>query len=141
MDMKKMLTGSVVGALVLFAVGFLFWEVLFREWFEGQMLVEMREAPVVWAMFAAALAHGLLLTLVVDWKGDLSVAGGFKTAGLVGLLFWLGTDLTFYGAFEFATLASGAVDTVLSALQNGIAGAAIAAVIGRSAASGGEATG
>jgi hypothetical protein len=128
MDARRLLVGSVVGAIGVALLGFLIYEVIFGSYFEGQTLVTEREAPVVWAMILAALAHGLLLTLVIGWANTWSLVGGFKTGAIVGLLLWLGADMILFSLVEYTTAAGGLADAALAVVQYGIAGAAIAAV-------------
>lgn len=135
MGAKRLLIGSVVGAIGVALLGFLIYEVIFGSYFEGQTLVTSREAPVVWAMILAALAHGLLLTLVIGWANTWSLAGGFKTGAILGLLIWLGADMILFSLTEYSTAAGGFADAALAIVQYGITGAAIAAVAkGKSAA-------
>lgn len=134
MDSKRLLVGTLVGAVMISIVGFLFYEVIFAGFFEGQMIVGQREAPIMWAAILSALAHGLLLTMVIGWAGDASMMGGLKTGAIVGLLFWLGVDMILFGVFEFAALPGTIADIVLATAQYGLAGAAIGAVGARSAA-------
>lgn len=134
MDSKRLLVGTLVGAVVLSVVGFLLYEVIFASFMEAQMTLVQREAPILWAALLSALAHGLLLTLVIGWAGDASLTGGLKTGALVGLLLWLGGDMILFAVFEFATLTGALTDTVLAAVQYGLTGAAIGAVGARSAA-------
>lgn len=139
MDSKRLLVGTLVGAVMISIVGFLLYEVIFAGFFEGQMVVGQREAPIIWAAILSALAHGLLLTMVIGWAGDASMMGGLKTGAIVGLLLWLGADMILFGVFEFATLTASLADTVLATVQYGLAGAAIGAVAAKSATAAPEA--
>lgn len=139
MDSKRLFVGTLVGAVMISIVGFLLYEVLFASFFEGQMIVGQREAPIIWAAILSALAHGLLLTMVIGWAGDASMMGGLKTGAIVGLLFWLGGDMILFAVFEFGTLTGALADTVLATVQYGLAGAAIGAVGAKSTAAAPEA--
>ena len=136
MDTKRFLVGTVTGAVVLFAVGFLFWGVLFAGFFEGQQPPGLvRETPILWSSIVSALLFGAFLTLIVQWTGSGGAADGFKMGALVGLLVWGSVDLLLYGNFNFATLTAASADIVLEAIHNGLAGAAIALAIGGGMAS------
>jgi len=137
MDTKRLLIGAVVGGVVLFAVGFLFWGLLFAGFFESQQPEGLvRESPIYWSGIVGALLFGALLTLVVHWTRAESVVDGFKIGALVGLLLWGGVDLILYSNFNFATLTAASADIVLETIHNAIAAAAIAAVVGKSASAG-----
>lgn len=128
MDAKRLLVGSVVGAIGVALLGFLIYEVIFGSYFDGQTLVSQKEAPVIWAMIVAALAHGLLLTLVINWAGAWSIMGGFRIGATVGFLLWLGVDLLLISMVEYSTAAGGFADAALAIFQYGITGALIAAL-------------
>jgi hypothetical protein len=134
MDSKRLLVGTLVGAIVIMIVGFVLYELIFASFLDAQLMVVSRESPVWWAAIVGTLAHALLLTLVVGWAGDVSVMGGLKAGALIGLTLWLGVDLILYGVFEFTTLTGALTDTTLATVQFGIAGAAIGAVSGKGAA-------
>ena len=71
MDTKRLLTGTVVGGVVAFALGYVIWGVLLASFFEGQMSSAdlPREAPVLWAGIVGTLANAMLVTLAIGWTG------------------------------------------------------------------------
>jgi hypothetical protein len=133
MDSKRLLAGTLAGAVTISVVGYLLYEVIFASFLDAQMTVVPREAPIWWAAVLSALAHALLLTLVIAWAGDSSAAGGLKTAAIIGFLLWFGSDMILFGVFEFTTLVGAATDSVLATVQYGLAGAAIGALSGKGA--------
>lgn len=128
----------MLGAAVIAAMGFLLYEVLFASFFEGQMAVATREAPIWWAVVLSALSHGLLVALVIGWAGDASLMGGLKAGAIVGFLVWFGGDMILFAVYEFATLPGALMDSVLATVQYGLAGAAIGAVTARDTAAAAE---
>ena len=132
MDTKRLLTGTVVGGVVAFAMGFLLWGLLLASFFEGQMASAglLREAPILWAAVVGTLSIAMLVTLAIGWTGGASMMDGLKTGALVGFLFWLGGDLIIYANFNFSTLTGALADPVVELIRWGIAGAAIGAVSG-----------
>ena len=53
MDIKRLSIGTLVGLVVLYALGWLFWEMLFTDFFaanRGSATGVSREAPVLWAL-------------------------------------------------------------------------------------------
>ena len=135
MDTKRLLTGTVVGGVVAFALGYLFWGVLLAGFFEGQAGSASglaREGTIWWASVAGTLSIAMLVTLAIGWTGGSSMMDGFKTGALVGFLFWLGADLLIYANFNFATLTGSLADPLVELVRTGLAGAAIAAVAGDS---------
>lgn len=129
MDAKRLLIGSVVGAILISVMGMLCYEVIFGGFFEGQMMVTAKESPTIWAAVVSALAHGLLVTLAIVWSSSASLADGFKTGAIVGLLVWLGADLILYALMEYSTLNGVLADAGLAIFQYGVAGAGIEAAL------------
>lgn len=134
MDSKRLITGTVVGAVVISLVGYLLYEVLFSAFMEAQLTVGMRDSPIWWAALLSAVAHALLLTLVIGWAGESSMAGGLKVGAIVGFLLWFGGDMILYGVFEFSTLSGALTDSVLATVQYAAAGSAIGALEARGSA-------
>lgn len=131
MDTKRLLTGTVVGGVVAYAVGFLIWGVLLASFYEGQASAGlMREAPVLWADVVGTLTFAMLVTLAIGWTGGSSMMDGLKTGALVGFLVWFSADLIIYANFNFLALTATLADPVLEIIRTGITGAAIGAVTG-----------
>lgn len=132
MDSKRLLTGTIVGGVLVAAMGFLIYEVILAGFFEGQTMVTPRDAPIWWATIVSALAHGLLLTLVIGWAGGSSAMDGLKTGAVLGLLLWFGADMILYALMEYSTLAGAIGDSIGAAVQYGVAGAAVGMAAGKS---------
>jgi hypothetical protein len=133
MDMKRLLTGTIVGGVVLFVLGWLFWTVLFAGFFEGQMGSATgvpKEPPVWWAQVLGTLALAVLYTLVIQWRGDSSVMDGIKTGAIMGFLIWFGVNFILFSVWNVNTLSGAIVDPILELVRTAIAGAAIVAVAG-----------
>ncbi len=133
MDPKRLVTGTLVGTVVLNVYGFLVWDMLLADFFAahvGSATGVEKEAPVWLAVVGSSLLLSVLITLVLDWSGSTSMADGFKTAAILGLLLWGGVDLLFYGFLNLFDMVAVGADAALGALQFGLAGLAIAAVGG-----------
>ena len=131
MDTKRLVSGTLVGGLAMYALGSLFWGVLFANFFEGQAGSATglaRDAQVLWAEVAGTLSIAMLVTLAIGWTGGSSMMDGFKTGATLGFLFWLGADLLIYANFNFSTLTGSVADAFVELLRTGLGGAAIAAV-------------
>jgi hypothetical protein len=89
------------------------------------------EDMVWWAMILSNLTSGLLLALIFSWSKTTGILTGAKVAGIVGLLFAISIDLSFY-AMTTTFLKSSAilVDIVAYTVMSAIAGAVIAWVMG-----------
>jgi len=137
MDTKRLVTGTVVGGIAMYALGYLFWGVILANFFEGQAGSATglpRDAEILWAGVAGTLSIALLVTLAIGWTGGSSVMDGFKTGATLGFLFWLGADLLIYANFNFSTLTGSVADAFVEMIRTGLGGAAIAAVTARGGA-------
>ena len=71
MDMKRLMTGAVVGGLTLFAMGYLAYEVLLVDFFDANATGDAgREALIFPAIIAGEILMGALLTMTCDWSGS-----------------------------------------------------------------------
>ena len=129
MDAKKLVIGTLVGTVVLWLVGRLFWVVLFADFFAASSGV--REDPMMWPVILGHLAIATLVTLAVVWSGSYSLGEGFKIGAIVGFLLWFGVDFIHYGNLDIRTLWATIVDPFLELIRTGIGGAVIGVVLGR----------
>ena len=140
MDTKRSLTGALVGAIVLYATGYLIFDVAFANFYRtnvGSATGVDRGGQLVWAMSLANLAYGALITFVIGNRmGTLSIGGGAKIGAIVGFLLWCTVDFYFYSSTNIANLTRTVVDPLLEFVHGGIGGAAIAAVLGSMAGPG-----
>ena len=133
MDHKRILMGGVVGGIAMMAVGYIIWGTLMADWFAangGDLEGVMRDEEVWWAIALGNFSMAALVTAIIDKCDDLSPMNGFKWAGLIGFMIWLGVDMILFGVTNMHTLTTAIVDPVLEFVRWGIAGAAIAMVLG-----------
>jgi hypothetical protein len=134
-DTKRFVTGTLVGGLTLYAVGYVIWNMLFADFFAanaGTATGVPREAQLIWAVALGNLAHGALYTLAIGGRGDSPTVGaGLRIGAAVAFLVWAGTDFILYGVMNVSTLTATVVDPLLELVHGGIAGVVIAAVLGK----------
>ncbi len=135
MNVKRLSIGSITGLVVLYAVGFVFWETLFADFFAanaGTAEGVQREEQIIWAMALGTLLYAALITLMMDARGGPdSLVSGLKTGAIVGFLLWGTVDFIYFGFTNLNNLTAVIADTVLEAVRGGIAGAVIAVVLGK----------
>ncbi len=135
MDLKRIGIGTLVGLVVLYALGWLFWGMLFADFFaanEGSATGVDREAPILWAMILGTLMYAKLVTLALVSRGrNLSLIDGAKVGAVVGLLLWGTADFILFGLTNLSTLTGTIGDTLLEAVRGGVAGAIIALVLSK----------
>ena len=134
MTTQKLLVGTIVGWVVLFFLGYLIFGILMADFFRANAGtatgVEKMPFNLV-SIGIGQLASAGALTLILSWVGVRSIGQGATMAGVVGLLFFLGVDLTMFGTSNTTTLTASLVDPVLGGILYAIAGGAITAVAGK----------
>lgn len=140
MDTKRLVVGTIVGGIVLYAVGYLIFIKGFGDFYAanaGTATGVDRGAVLVWATVLGNLAYAALITFVIGNRaGPLSIGAGARIGAIVGFLLWFTADFIFYGYTNVANLTRTVVDPLLEIVHGGIAGAAIVAVFRRMPASG-----
>ena len=139
MDIKKIGIGAVVGGIVLYVMGYVFWEMLFADFFaanSGSATGVDREAPILWAMILGTLIYAEAIAVGVDSRNATSLIDGAIIGAVVGVWIWGTADLILYGLTHLNTLTGAIADIVLEGVRGAIAGAVIALVAGKLGASG-----
>ena len=135
LDIKRLGIGTLVGLVVLYALGWLFWVMLFTDFFaanRGSATGVYREAPVLWALILGTLLYAKLVTMtLLSRGGNLSLIDGAKAGAVVGLLLWGTADFVLFGLTNLNTLTGTIADTLLEAVRGGVAGAIIALVLSK----------
>ena len=137
MDAKRIVTGTIVCGITMYLVGYLIWEMLFPDFFAanaGSATGVAREKSLIWATLLGTFSLAALVTLAVGTRGDSpTIPEGFKVGAIVGFLIWFGVDFIMYGWNNVYNLTGTIVDPLLEIVRTGIAGAVVAAVLGRTA--------
>ena len=132
MDMKRLMTGAVVGGLTLFAMGYLAYEVLLVDFFAANATGDAgREALIFPAIIAGEILMGALLTRACDWSGSTGWQACAKTGATVGFLAWGAAALITYGVFDLSTLTATIADPLVTMVRAGVAGAVIGMVVAK----------
>lgn len=133
MDCKRLTIGTIVGAVTLYIIGYVIFDLAFGAFYEankGSATGVDRSAVLQWALVLANLAYGTLIVYTMGNRaGSLSILGGAKIGAVVGFLLWFTVDFVFYGYFNLSNLTLTIVDPFLELVHGGIAGAVIAAVL------------
>ncbi|MGB7068664.1 MAG: hypothetical protein WBD22_04160 [Pyrinomonadaceae bacterium] len=93
------LAGALAGGIVMFLLGFLFFGLLFADYFKGNTVEYaglVKDPPLVWAIFLFNLAWAWLIAWFID-RTDLSGwAEGVKAGAIVMFVLGLGMNLEFH---------------------------------------------
>jgi len=134
MDMKRIIIGTIVGGIILELLYYLVFDTMFGAYYVANTVSPsvLKIPNLHWAIAVNVFAGALLVTLGLEAKaGTPSVANGFVTGAVIGLLVWIQGDFYYYAAtntFQFVIVI---LDPLLSAIVLGIGGAVIAAVLAR----------
>ena len=135
MDIKRLIIGTVVGAITLYAFGYLIWELAFADFFAanaGSATGVVKDPQVIWALALGTLSYAALLTLAIGTRaGSATIVEGLKIGAIVGFLMWFSVDFIHYGIGNVSNLTATIADSLLELIDAGISGAVIAAVLGK----------
>lgn len=143
MNARGSFAAVIVGAIVVYAVGYVIFDTVFASFYAanaGSATGVPREPQILWAILLGSLAYAALITYVMNQgAGAASLASGAQTGAIVGLLLWATVDFVFYGSTNISNMTIALVDPILEFVRGGISGAVIALVLGKMSA-GGSAT-
>lgn len=137
MDVRQFVIGTVVGAPVLLATGYVIFAVALDGFFvyamtAGAATGVARDPPLMWAVALGELSYSALITLGIGSRaGAVSAAAGARIGAVVGFLVFFTGDFMLYGISHVGNLVSTAVDPLLELVPGAVAGAVIAVVLGR----------
>lgn len=128
----RVFLAALLGAVVLFVLGFVIYGILLKSWFASQVTgITMHDPPIMWALFLSQFLFALLLATVFDRYATITTPAGGAVAGLwMSFLVFLSFDLMTFAFYPFMKLQVAFVDAIISAVMGAIAGAAIGFVLG-----------
>lgn len=133
MNTKQSLIGVVVGAVVLYAVGYVLFDILLKDFYAantGTATGVMRDTQILWAVGVGALAYSALILFALRGSAaSLNVVSAAKVGATVGFLIWATVDFTFYGIANINNLTTTVVDPLVELVRGGITGAVLAMVL------------
>lgn len=134
MKTSKILLGGLAGGVAFFLLGWVVYGMLLMDYMmanSNQCAARPMQEMVWWAMILSNLAYGFLLAIVFSWSNTKGIMAGAKVAGIIGLLFALSIDFSFYSMTSmFPSLSPLFVDIIASTCMSVIAGVIIAWVMG-----------
>lgn len=133
MDTKKFLTGTLVGGIVFFFVGYLFYGVALVGFFTehatgpGKPMEEL----VWWALILGNISSGAMLTYIfVKWANISSFGSGMSAAAAIGFFSTLAMDMIRFATTNTFDLTGALADVTVGTVLTAVAGGAIGAVLG-----------
>jgi hypothetical protein len=133
MNTKQWVIGTVVGGVVIFAAGYVIFEVLLGDYYaanSGAATGMMRDPPIVWALAVGALAYAALILYALRTQAaSVNVVSGMKVGAVVGFLLWATADFSLFGITNMSNLTITMLDPFVELVHGGIAGAVIGALL------------
>ena len=135
MDMKKFLTGTIVGGIAFFFLGYLFYGVMLAGFFSSHYAttatIKSMESIVWWALILGNVASGALLSYIfLKWANISSFGGGASGAATIGFFIGLSMDLIRFATEGMFDLTGSLADVGVMTVMYGIAGGIVGAVLG-----------
>jgi len=135
MNTKKFIVGGLVGGIVYFLLGYLFYGNLFSDFFmknagSATGVSRPMDQFVWWALALGNIFGGFLLSYVFIKSNVRTVGSGLLTGAAIGLLMAASYDLISYGTSNLTTTTGVVGDIGIFALMSAIAGAVVAWILG-----------
>ena len=131
--MKKMIMGTVAGAVAFFLLGLLLYAVILGGFYEanlGSATGVMRELRVWWAMLISQLGLAAVVTYVFLHADVATAADGLKTGAVFGLLLSIAISFDLYAVTNWSNATVAFVEPIVSAVRTALAGAVIGWTLG-----------
>ena len=130
MDTKKFLTGTLVGGIAFFFLGYLFYGMALASFFDQHAMGPMEEL-VWWALILGNMSSGALLTYIfLKWANVSSFGSGASAAAAIGFFSTLSIDLVRFATSNAFDLTASLADVVVGTVMTAIAGGVIGVVLG-----------
>jgi uncharacterized membrane protein len=136
MNSKKFLIGTLVGGIVFFFLGYLFYGVALASFFKQHSAavsgsMKTMDQILWWALILGNLASGALLTYIFLKMTNITSFGrGAGTGAAIGFFMALSMDLIRFAVENGPDLTATLTDVVVGTVMTAIAGGAIGAVLG-----------
>lgn len=131
MNTNKILIGGLIGFVVTFLLGFIFYGMLLSEFFASNAGsatgVARAEDEMLWVpMVIGHLALGMLLALILGrWANISTFSSGAMAGAIIGFLMNTTSGMIMYATSHMMNMTGHVVDMVLGGIIGAIAGGAI----------------
>lgn len=128
---KSIVIGTLVGFLLLFLLGWLFYDFLAPGFYEEHVITNVSKDPPQMGLIAlSCVIEAFALSVIYSkWgRGSYSAKGGFEFGAWVGIFLGFGLGLMWYATSTFMDLTGTLVEGLWNIVYYGITGAAIGIV-------------
>ena len=133
MNAKRFAIGTLAGGVTVIVIATIIYPFLFANFFArnvGSATGVARDSVAFVPLCLGQLVYGALLTQVIGgWAKVSTAVEGAKVGVVVGMLVFLGVGLIQYGTTNVSNLTATLVNPIVGAIQMGVAGAVVAAVL------------
>jgi hypothetical protein len=133
MNAKQWVIGTVVGAVAVFATGWVLFEMLLGDYYAanaGSATGVDKDPPIMWALVVGALAYAALIIYAMRGQAaSANMVSGAKVGAVVGFLLWATADFSLFGITNMSNLTITMLDPFVELVHGGIAGAVIGALL------------
>jgi uncharacterized membrane protein len=128
---KRFMLATLAGMLTVAVMGGVLYGVVFANFFRANIvdLSIMKRPPAFGWIALSHVPFGILLALVVRWRGELSARGGAIAGAVLGFLMATSYNLAQFGTLEHWTLQLTLVEPFITMAMVGIAGAVVGAIL------------
>ena len=136
MDSKKFLTGTLVGGIAFFFLGYLIYGMALVNFMSSHAgsatgVQKSMEEFTWWALIVGNLASGALLSYIfLKWANVSSFASGASAAAVVGFFASMGFDMVMFATSNLMDLTAIVVDILAFTVMNAVVGGIIGVVLG-----------
>ena len=125
MNAKNFIVGGIVGGIVDFLLGWVFYGMLFTN------IYPQNENTKLEFIFLGCMTFGFFISLIfTKWAGITNIMSGLKAGALIGLFYGLSMNFFMYSSQEVNYQILG-LDTVVNVLMGAGVGAIVALVLGK----------
>ncbi|MGH9932163.1 MAG: DUF2177 family protein [Pyrinomonadaceae bacterium] len=134
---NRFVLAALAGMLTIAVMGGVLYGVIFARFFHANIinLGIMKTPPAFGWIALSHVPFGILLALVVRWRGDLSARGGAIAGAVLGFLMAMSYNLAQFGTVEHWTLQLTLVEPFITMTMVGTAGAVVGGILAREAPS------
>ena len=125
MNAKSFLISSIVGSIVYFMLGWVFYGMLFTDIYPAE-----GEQNLVFVYLGCLTFCVLVAYVFTQWAGISNAMTGFYSGGIIGLLYGDGMNFFMYTS-KTPNVTNMVTDIAINAVMGAIAGAVIAFVISK----------
>lgn len=136
MDTKKFLTGTLVGGIAYFFLGYLIYGMALEGFMASHAgtatgVAKSMDEIVWWALIVGNLSWAAMFSYIfLKWANVNSFGGGASAAAIIGLLMALGFDMVMFATSNVMDMTGMLADVAAATVMNALAGGAIGAALG-----------